>query len=205
MTTNRLGTYTFNSLEDLEDNRPSIFTRTLSPRIRNGTSVNSAVYMGDTWRQSRSLQLTYGARLERSQFNGAPAYNPAVEQLFGYRTDEIPTDVRVSPRVGFTWALGGAGTGGGFGAGGFGGGGPGGGRRGGGGGAAGGGNGARPNATAAQSTPVIIRGGIRRVPERHPDIALLGRTERDRAVAIRIAALLHWRVRSGAELGQSVG
>ena len=160
MTTNRLGTYTFNSLEDLEANRPSSFTRTLSPRIRSGTSVNSAVYMGDTWRQSRSLQLTYGARLERSQFNGAPAYNPAVEQLFGYRTDEIPTDVRVSPRVGFTWALGGAGTGGGFGAGGFGGGGPGGGRRGGGGGAAGGGNGARPNATAAQSTPVIIRGGI---------------------------------------------
>lgn len=162
VTTNRLGTYTFNSLADLAANRPSIFTRTLSPRIRNGTGVNSGVYVGDTWRQSRSLQLTYGARLERSQFTGAPAYNPEVEQIFGYRTDAIPTEVHASPRVGFTWALGGAGTGG-FGGGGFGGGGgPGGfgGGRGGGRGGAGGGDAGRPNAAAAQATPIIIRGGI---------------------------------------------
>ena len=154
VTTNRLGTYTFNSLEDLAANRPPIFTRTLSPRIRSGTGMSSALYLGDTWRQSRSLQLTYGARLERSQFNGAPAYNPEVEQLFGYRTDAIPTEVHASPRVGFTWALGGAGTGGfGGGPGRFGG-----GRRGGGGGAGGGPG--RPNVGAAQATPTIIRGGV---------------------------------------------
>jgi hypothetical protein len=159
VTTNRLGTYTFNSLEDLAANRPSIFTRTLSPRIRNGTGINSALYLGDTWRQSRSLQLTYGARLERSQFNGAPVYNPEVQQLFGFRTDAIPPEVHASPRVGFTWALGGAGTGGGLGGGGFGGGGGRGGRGGGGRGGSGGG-GAGANAAAAQATPIIIRGGI---------------------------------------------
>ena len=51
VTSNRLGTYTFNSLEDLADNQPSIFTRTLSPAIRTGTSLNSALYLGDTWRR----------------------------------------------------------------------------------------------------------------------------------------------------------
>ena len=161
VTTNRLGTYTFNSLEDLAANRASIFTRTLSPRIRTGTGVNSALYLGDTWRQSRSLQLTYGARLERTEFNGAPAYNPAVEELFGLRTDAIPTETHLSPRVGFTWALGGSGAGGAFGGGGFGGfGGRGGGGGGGRGGGGGGGDGARPNANGAASVPLIIRGGV---------------------------------------------
>lgn len=149
--TNRLGTFTYNSLEDLEANRPSIFTRTLSPRIRAGTGVNSAIYLGDTWRRSRSLQLTYGARLERSALNGAPAYNAEVDQLFGHRTDAIPTEVHASPRIGFTWTLGGAGNGGG--PGGFGG--PGGGQRGG---------GRRPNAGGGPpggvGSPFIVRGGI---------------------------------------------
>jgi hypothetical protein len=151
VTSNRLGTYTFNSLEDLADNQPSIFTRTLSPAIRTGTSLNSAVYLGDTWRKSRSLQLTYGARLEHTQFDGAPAYNPEVEQIFGYRTNEIPTETHASPRVGFTWVLGGNGAGGAFGGGGFG---------GFGGGGAGGRNGARPNASASAGVPLIIRGGV---------------------------------------------
>jgi len=158
-TSNRLGTFTFNSLEDLADNEPSIFTRTLSPSIRTGTSLNTALYLGDTWRRSRAFQLTYGARLEHTQFDGAPAYNPEVEQIFGYTTNEIPTETHVSPRAGFTWVLGGSGAGGAFGGGGFGGFGRG-GRGGGGGDGAGGGNNARPNANASASVPLIIRGGI---------------------------------------------
>jgi hypothetical protein len=105
VTTNRLGTYTFNSLADLEANQPAMFTRTLSPRVRAGTGVSSALYIADTWRKSRSLQLTFGARLERSRFDGAPAYNPEVERLFGRRTDDIPTEVHASPRIGFTWTI----------------------------------------------------------------------------------------------------
>jgi hypothetical protein len=164
VTTNRLGTFTFNSLEDLAANQPSIFTRTLSPRIRNGTGVNSALYLGDTWRQSRSLQLTYGGRLEHTQFNGAPAFNPEIEQRFGYRTDDIPTETHFSPRVGFTWALGGSTANGAFGGGGFGGfgrGGRGGGGFGGGG-RGGGGQpgGQQPNANSTSSVPIIIRGGV---------------------------------------------
>ena len=160
VTSNRLGTYTFNSLEDLAANQPSIFTRTLSPAIRIGTSLNSALYLGDTWRKSRSLQLTYGVRLEHTQFDGAPTYNPEVEQIFGYRTNEIPAETHASPRAGFTWVLGGSGAGSAFGGGGLGGFGGGRGGRGGGGGGAGGGNTARPNANTSTSVPLIIRGGI---------------------------------------------
>src|SRR2546430_13587859 len=39
------------------------------------------------------------------RFSGAPPYNHAVDSLFGVRTDRIPSELHVSPRVGFTWAL----------------------------------------------------------------------------------------------------
>ena len=151
---NSSGTFLFNSLQDLQNNQPAMFTRSLMPLSRTGSGLNSAIYIGDTWRQSRALQVTYGVRVEGSDFQGHPAYNPEIEQLFGYRTDRFPTEVSASPRVGFTWMAGGN-TGGQFPQGGFGGG------RGGGfgrGAAAatgfgGGGGGFGPQ-------PYIIRGGI---------------------------------------------
>ena len=105
-TSNRYGTFYFNSLADLDSLRPASFTRTLAPRLRSGTSRNGAIYLGDTWRRSAALQLTYGLRLEGSRFGGAPAYNPAVDSLFGYRTDHFPSEVHLSPRIGFTWTIG---------------------------------------------------------------------------------------------------
>src|SRR6185503_5422468 len=105
---NRNGTFTFNSLADLEANRPAMFTRSLTLRERTGAGANAAVYLGDTWRKSRTLQLTYGLRLEGTQFVGRPAYNPQVEQLFNRRTDQFPSEVHASPRLGFTWMIGGA-------------------------------------------------------------------------------------------------
>jgi hypothetical protein len=106
VTTNRWGSYSFNSLEDFENGEPASFTRTLAPRLREGQGTNINLYLGDTWRVNRGLQLTYGLRGEGSFFGKTPRYNPDVEAKFGYRTDEVPTDVRVSPRLGFTWTLG---------------------------------------------------------------------------------------------------
>ncbi|HET7622082.1 MAG TPA: carboxypeptidase regulatory-like domain-containing protein, partial [Gemmatimonadaceae bacterium] len=105
-TSNRYGTFYFNSLADLDSLKPASFTRTLAPRLRSGTSRNGAVYLGDTWRRSAALQLTYGLRLEGSSFGGAPEYNPSVDSLFGYRTDHFPSEVHLSPRIGFTWTIG---------------------------------------------------------------------------------------------------
>ncbi len=128
LTNNRYGTFSFNSLADLEAGVPSWFSRTLAPRVKSGTSYNAAAYLGDSWRRSTAWQFTYGLRLEGSHFSGAPLYNPRVDTLFGFRTDKFPNEVHISPRVGFTWTIGGAGDRGGGGPGG------GGGRRGAGGG-----------------------------------------------------------------------
>ena len=102
-TNNQHGTYAFNSLEDFALNVPASFTRTLTARDRDGAAVNSAIYVGDTWRKSRAIQLTYGLRFEHSVFLDRPDFNPQVETLFGRRTDDLPSDFRITPRIGFTW------------------------------------------------------------------------------------------------------
>ena len=102
---NLTGTFTFTSLAELEQGRPSSFTRTLRATDRASTSINTALYLGDTWRPTQALQLTYGARLEHSQFGHQPSYNPTVEQVFGFRTDRLPRETHLSPRGGFTFTI----------------------------------------------------------------------------------------------------
>jgi hypothetical protein len=181
--TNRNGTFTYLSLNDLENNIPAQFTRTLAPSERNGGITNSALYLGDTWRVSRAFQMTYGARLEHTSYSGLPKYNPAVEADFGRRTDRFPSETHLSPRVGFTWTLGlppqgqGGAPGGGAGGGGFGGGGgfPGGGRGGAGGGMGGGMGGAMGGGGPfAGLATTIIRGGIGEFRGRAPNGLLTG-------------------------------
>ncbi len=101
--TNLAGTFSYNSLADLAAGAPALFTRTLTPNERRGTSSTGALYLGDIWRLSGTLQVTYGVRAEHGWLGGAPAYNALVDTLFGLRTDRLPSETRVSPRVGFTW------------------------------------------------------------------------------------------------------
>ncbi|HXV17110.1 MAG TPA: carboxypeptidase regulatory-like domain-containing protein, partial [Gemmatimonadaceae bacterium] len=102
---NALGTYTFNSLADFEAGRAASFTRTLSPRDRVARTINGALYLGDSWRRSPRLQFTYGARLESSAYPDAPAFNPALDSIFAVRTDKFPSEIHLSPRVGFTYTF----------------------------------------------------------------------------------------------------
>ncbi len=104
-TNNRYGTYTYNSIAAFAANTPDQFTRTLQPLIRDGSSMNSAIFLTDVWRKGRNLQLTYGGRLEYSSFGGAPARNADAEAKFGVRTDLLPTETYFSPRVGFSWTI----------------------------------------------------------------------------------------------------
>lgn len=99
----RLGTFAFNSLGDLEANAPASFTRTLTWPARTGGVWNGFVAVSDAWRKSQTLQLMYGARLEGNRYLDVPANNPAVEAAFGIRTDRAPNTLHLSPRLGFTW------------------------------------------------------------------------------------------------------
>jgi hypothetical protein len=103
---NRYGTFYYNSLADLDANQPSQFTRTISGRDRLAGSNNVAVYLGDAWRRSAALQMTYGLRLEGTRFPSDPSFNQEIESLFGRRTDQSPSELHLSPRVGFTYFLG---------------------------------------------------------------------------------------------------
>ena len=103
---NQFGTFTYNSLADFENDQPSAFTRTLSSRTRESGAVSGAGYLGDGWHVSDALQVTVGARAEGTRYPTRPAYNPAIDAAFGRRTDDVPSEFRLSPRAGFTWQVG---------------------------------------------------------------------------------------------------
>ena len=102
---NSFGSYTFNTLADFLANTPVQFSRTTGLREAQGEAANAAVYLGDIWRLSRSLQVTYGLRAEGSRYAGAPAYNAAIDNEYRLRTDIFPGETHMSPRVGFTYTM----------------------------------------------------------------------------------------------------
>jgi hypothetical protein len=58
--------------------------------------------LGGMW-NTRKLRIIGGARVDASTFLKTPEHNPLVEQTFGVRTDHTPSDIGVSPRIGFLW------------------------------------------------------------------------------------------------------
>ena len=105
-TQNRLGSFSFNSLADLDAGRAVSYTRQLAPRVRRGSQLIGAVSLGDAWRKSNDLQIQYGVRLDGNRFDRGPLENPDIERLFGARNATAPNRVYVSPRVGFSWTVG---------------------------------------------------------------------------------------------------
>ena len=105
-TTNRFGSFIFNSLADLEAGRAVSYTRQLAARERSGGMTVGAVSLGDAWRKSKDLQIQYGVRVDANRYDRGPVENPAIERLFGARNTAVPNRVYVSPRIGFSWTLG---------------------------------------------------------------------------------------------------
>jgi hypothetical protein len=161
---NQLGAFTYNSLSELENDLPALYRRTVTISDRQSLNRRWGLYFGDVWFVKRPIQLTWGVRLEGSSFGDAPAYNAPLDSVFNRRTDYLPSERHLSPRVGFSWSIGGSGgfTGPQVGGGGLGGG-PGGG---GGGGGFGGGAGGMSSAEVARAMQtfkpptLVIRGGI---------------------------------------------
>ncbi len=102
---NLLGSFSFNSIEDLERNTPARFERTLTDAHERFGSILGGIYVGDTWRISETFELTGGLRWDYSRVTEKPAYNPAVESAFGRRTDIEPVATTLSPRLGFNYRL----------------------------------------------------------------------------------------------------
>ncbi len=105
---NLLGTYSFNSLADLQAARPSSFSRTLGSRRRDVSQAVGGLALGDSWRKTDNLQLQYGFRLDANRFLNDPVFNEAVEARFDLRNDDVPNRIYVTPHVGFSWTYGNA-------------------------------------------------------------------------------------------------
>src|SRR5581483_1595554 len=107
---NLRGAYSFNSIADLEANRPSSFTRTFVGQRAAASAYTGSLSLGDDWRKGQRSELMYGVRIDANAFGNRPEYNPAIEQRFGARTDFVPKLIDVSPRIGFFRAFGSNGT-----------------------------------------------------------------------------------------------
>ncbi len=103
---NEFGSYSYNSLADLQANLPASFTRLLSPRTRTGSQLVGAMSLGDAWRPVNDLQIQYGVRVDGNRFSMGPQTNADVLAKFGYDNAEVPNRLYVSPRVGFSWTVG---------------------------------------------------------------------------------------------------
>lgn len=105
---NLLGSYSFNSLADLEAGRPAIFTRTLNSVYSNSDQLTAGISLGDAWRPHARVQVQYGVRADANKFLFRPNYNSAIEQTFGIKNDYVPNSIYISPRVGMQWTYGNA-------------------------------------------------------------------------------------------------
>jgi hypothetical protein len=105
---NSLGTFSFNSLADLEAGRAASFTRQLNAMETNNGQLIGALSLGDSYRRTTDLQIVYGARLDANRVLDQPTLNPALATQFGIDNAHVPNALYASPRVGFAWTYGSA-------------------------------------------------------------------------------------------------
>lgn len=100
------GSYTYNSIADLEAGVPASFVRTLAPLQSAGSQLAGAVSVGDYWRPAPGVQVQYGVRADGNRFLSPPPLDAALDNAFQVRTDRLPNRVYLSPRIGMQWAYG---------------------------------------------------------------------------------------------------
>ncbi len=104
-----MGYYRFDSLEDLEDNRPSYYeVNLLQDGVSDPTSRFTVLQPGlliqNEHRFPDGLIMYYGIRADMPMFPTAPERNAAIEETFDRRTDQLPSGhLLISPRLGVNW------------------------------------------------------------------------------------------------------
>ncbi|HEY2162623.1 MAG TPA: hypothetical protein VGH04_01475, partial [Gemmatimonadaceae bacterium] len=107
---NALGTFTYNSIADIQANRPASFARSFSTGDILSDVNTGSLALGDQWRATDRINVTYGLRLDANTLGNSLAYNPAVDSALHVRTDHAPREAVVSPRASFSWGIGDNGT-----------------------------------------------------------------------------------------------
>jgi hypothetical protein len=104
------GSYRFASLDLFEQGLAQSFDHSFSLTDDPLQSARFRVrqygfYVGDQWRPASNLTITSGIRADIPTFPDRPTRNPATETAVGLRTDEVPSGVLWSPRVGFNYQI----------------------------------------------------------------------------------------------------
>jgi hypothetical protein len=99
-----LGRYTYLTIADLQANKPASYERLLAAHPRRTQGMSHSFWVGDEWLPSKAFQLQTGLRFDFARPQTKPLYNAKADSLFGIRTDRIPNDVGISPRIGFSWS-----------------------------------------------------------------------------------------------------
>ena len=114
---NSLGTYTYNSVADFEQDMAAMYeynytdpavtgTTTWGPRFK---AAEFNVYAQDNWDLGRGFQLTYGVRATLPAIFNTPTHNKEFNEgdlaaKYGVRIGDVPeTQLLLSPRVGLMW------------------------------------------------------------------------------------------------------
>lgn len=109
------GSYRFTSVANFESGLAQqydySFSATSDPKQAAEFKVNQiGLYAGDVYRVRPNVTLTYGIRADLPLFPTKPSANSAAQAAFGYATNVVPSPAMISPRLGFNWDIGGAGT-----------------------------------------------------------------------------------------------
>ncbi|OZC04777.1 TonB-dependent receptor [Rubricoccus marinus] len=105
------GGYVFDSIEDFASGDPSRYYLSTSllddPQPRaEFSAAQLGAYVQDEFQATPLLRLTGGLRVDLPVFPSDPLNNPASEEAFGLRTDEVPSgNFLFSPRLGFNYAV----------------------------------------------------------------------------------------------------
>jgi hypothetical protein len=106
------GNYRYATLDAFINNQaPSLYEVSFS-RLPGGevplarfSAAQLGLYAQGEWTARQGLRLTFGLRGDVPiVYNHNSVYNPAVEETFGLRTDQMPAPrLLMSPRIGFNW------------------------------------------------------------------------------------------------------
>lgn len=112
---NGFGSYEFESLDtflagDVRRYRHTFANPGQDPNASFDIS-QYGLYFGDVWTVNDRLTLNFGLRVDVPYFEDDPGFNQDVFDLYGFRTDEMPSGEQlVQPRFGFNWSANDSGT-----------------------------------------------------------------------------------------------
>jgi len=100
------GRWMFSTLEALELGKASRYdvARDFGAASKSLDGIQLGAYTNDEWRPGHGLTVSAGLRADLLSFDARPAYNAAIDSVFGRRTSDFPKPrVTWSPRFGFSW------------------------------------------------------------------------------------------------------